>query len=307
MRRAIGIDLGGTKIAAAVIDESGQIQTEIKKPLPRTTEEALSTLIEIPERLFDDTIDAIGVGAPGLVKWPEGFFEYGPNVPFAQVPLVGLIQDHFQCHATVDNDANVAAYAEAKLGAAKSAEEAVVVTLGTGVGGAIISRGEIFHGTSFAGEIGHMQLDPQGPLCSCGRKGCFEALASGRALDRRAAEIVKNNPSGALAMEAKGVPPRGDMLTRCAEAGDADCIEAMCEAGRWLGIGLSNLAAILDPEIFVVGGGVSAAGPTLFDSARAVLKGSYGSEYRKSRPSLVRARFGNDAGVIGAGLLALHH
>jgi len=204
----------------------------------------------------------------------------------------------------VDNDANLAALAEARRGAGSGERMVLFIGLGTGIGGGLVVAGRVERGRGFLGEVGHMVVDPAGPRCACGRRGCWEALVSGTALGRAAGELASADRSGLLARLAAGTVPRGEHLVAAAGAGDRAAGEALAAAGAWLGRGLANLVAVLDPDVIVVGGAAAGAGEALLGPARAKMAETVeGGRHR--RPTPVRpARFGAGAGLVGAALAA---
>lgn len=302
---ALGIDLGGTKIAAGMVDEEGLVGEPVEIPTPRDPAALSRAPLELVEGLVDGEVAAVGLGAAGLVRWPEGVLVWGPNVTGKAIPFRTLLEDGLGLPAWVDNDANVAGLAEARLGAGRGCRHMLMVTLGTGIGGALVIDGEIYRGASFAGEIGHMVVKPGGPACSCGGQGCWEAMASGSALDRLAMRVVDEDPDGLVMELAARRPPDGEHVTAAAARGDSFARSLVDELAEWVGLGLANLIAMLDPETIVIGGGVVTAGDLLLDPARqAVSRQLMGAEHRPETP-IVPARYGAEAGMIGAGLLAL--
>lgn len=301
---AVGIDMGGTKVAAGRVLKDGSLVDRTEVPCPSTAEDLERALIELARSRRTDATRAVGVGAAGLVRHGTGEFVYGPNVPIRNVPIARRIADALGLPTSVDNDANVAALAEQRIGAARGAANALVVTLGTGIGGGVIAQNQIYRGAGFAGEVGHMIVDVNGPLCSCGHHGCWEACASGRVITEAAKEIVRRSPASALARRAGSGPVTGQLLTELAFEGDEACVGVLRDVGRWVGIGLANLICLFDPEVIVIGGGVCSAGDLVLEPIREVLRNAYGARHREG-PALVTATLGNDAGIIGAGLMAM--
>lgn len=304
MAATIGIDLGGTKMTAGVVDGAGDLLERVSVPRPRDPEEMATAPVELARRLLREGIVAVGLGVAGLVDWPAGVLVWGPNVVGEKIPYRQLLEEGLGLPAAVDNDANAAALAEARSGAGRSHRTVLMVTLGTGIGGGIVVAGQVFRGTSFAGEIGHMVVDVGGPDCTCGQRGCWETFASGRRLDQMARDEVARDPSGEIARLAAGSIPTGRHLTDAAVAGDDRAAALLADLGVWLGIGMANLIAVLDPDVIVVGGGVSRAGDVVLDPARqSVAAAVEGSAYRSPTP-IRAALFGEDATVIGAGMMA---
>lgn len=300
----LGIDLGGTKMALALVDAEGRMAEFSSMPRPATGAAMELGPVEAAERIITPQVRAVGIGAAGLVRASDGVLAWGPNVMGREVRFREIFQAELGLPAVVDNDANMAALAETRIGAAVGYRHVLMITLGTGIGGGWIINGAPYHGRSFAGEIGHMIVDVGGPLCTCGQRGCWETFASGRRLDQMARDLVAARPSGLTAKLADDRPPLGGHLTQAAIEGDPDAKDALSEMAGWLGMGIAGLVAALDPEIVVVGGGVSEAGDLLLADTRAAFaRALEGADHRDPTP-IVRASLGENAGVIGAGLRA---
>ena len=300
----LGIDLGGTKMALAHVDATGVITEFISMPRPATAGAMDIIAVEAAASMLTRRVKAIGIGAAGLVKSDEGVLVWGPNVEGREVRFREVFEEELGVPTVVDNDANLSGLAEFRLGAARGYRHVCVITLGTGIGGSWIINGEPYRGRSFAGEIGHMAVDVGGPRCTCGQRGCWETFASGRRLDQMARDLAAANPDGLVAKLADGVTPMGPHLTRAAMEGDSDAAESLAEMAWWLGLGIAGLVAAFDPEVVVIGGGVSRAGEIFLDETRRAFKGSLeGADHREPTP-IVCAALGEDAGVIGAGLYA---
>lgn len=303
--KSIGIDLGGTKMSAGLIDGSGSVLEKITVGRPFDQAAMEQHPLELAARLMRPGVAAIGLGAAGMVSWPEGRLAWGPNVAGCDIPFKELLENRFGLPVVVDNDANLAAWAESRIGSARRYHYVLLITLGTGIGGGIVIGGEIYRGRSFAGEVGHMVVDVGGPRCTCGQRGCWEVFASGRRLDQIARDVVASDPTGLTALLAGSELAHGTHLTEAAIQGDPTAGRSIAEMGNWLGIGLASLVAVLDPEVIVVGGGAARAGDILLqptrDSMMAVLEGS---EFRQPT-AVVAAALGEEAGIIGAGLAAL--
>lgn len=290
-------------MSAGRVWSDGSIEHRILVERPKTSEAMAVAPFELAEQLLDDRVGAIGIGVAGLVS-SDGTLVWGPNVEGEQVPFGDLMRQRFDVPVFVDNDANVAALAEARIGASQGYEHSVMITLGTGIGGGLILNGEIFRGGSFAGEIGHIIVDAGGPQCTCGQNGCWETFASGRRLDQMARDIAARQPHGAVAGLADGGLPTGAHLTSAAVAGDVVARRHLVEMAGWLGLGIANLIAILDLEVIVIGGGASAAGELLLAPTRIAMNNKLeGAAHRPEIPIVV-ARLGADAGLIGAALAA---
>ena len=306
----IGADVGGTKVAALAVDvTSGAIAGRRVVPTPASDAEAtVATIADSVSAVLREHPEAVavGVGASGLAD-REGVLRFSPNVAWRDLPLAARIERAVGRPTVVENDASAAAWGEFRFGAGRGAGEVLVVTVGTGIGGGIIVGGELLRGTNgFAAEIGHVIVEPGGPRCGCGNLGCWEQMASGRAIDRLGREAAGGDPSGAIARAAGGDPSAvtGGAVTEAALAGDEAALAILAEVGRRLGEGIAGLINILDPELVVVGGGAMAAGDLLLEPARAACAGA--TEGRGHRPNvpLVAASLGTDAGAVGAADLA---
>jgi glucokinase len=302
---SIGIDIGGTSIKAVRLGVDGFIDQDAEVPNTGTSGELIGQVADLVTSLRGPGTGSVGVGMAGLVRWPEGVFLWGPHVRGENLAIRQQLLELLGLPVVVDNDANCAALAELRRGAAKGSTNAVVITLGTGIGAGIIAGGAVYRGESFAGEAGHMTMVPDGGSCECGRRGCWETLVSGRRFGEAARSLVRADPHGILATIASGAEPNGSFLGIAAAAGDVGARDAVIEAGRWLGRGIANLVAILDPEIIVVGGAAVAVGELLIDTAREeAVRSVEGSSHRQPIRIEV-ARCGPRAGAIGAGLLAM--
>lgn len=312
LRRAIGLDIGGTKIAGGVVDASGAVSTEIVEPTPEDSDGPAVTevLLDVVARLraeHDDVV-AIGVGAAGIVEWPAGRIVWAPNNAYRDWAVREQLEAATGLPAVIDNDANVAALAEARLGA-QHYRDLVLVTVGTGIGGGLVLGGQIYRGPTGRGaELGHIVLNPDGPLCGCGNHGCFEAYASGTALTRMGREAAADDPDGLLArLGAEQGEVTGQTVTAAAAQGDAVAEALFGRLGRWLGVGIASLANIFELEAVAVGGGLVDTGDLLLEPARiAAREFAYAPKARPAVP-IVAATHRNDAGMIGAALLALEH
>jgi glucokinase len=299
---SVGIDVGGTFLKAVVMSD-GSLVAEHSAVVPESG--VLDFVAGVAARLLGEHhAEALGVGVAGLVRWPEGEFVWGPHVSGRGVAYRAELAARLGVPVVVDNDANLAAYAEATAGAGARFEHVLMLTFGTGIGAGMVFGGEIYRGRSFAGEMGHMTIQPDGLLCACGRRGCWETLVSGQRLDRLAADLVSQAPDGTIARLARGSLAGGAHLSAAAESGDPAARAILAEAGEWLGRGVANLIAVLDPDVVVVGGAVAQAGRWLLDPARtAIASHLTGSAHREPAP-LLEARFGRLAGSVGAALLA---
>jgi len=309
--QAVGIDIGGTKIAAGVVAEDGTILDRTRVPTPPDDEAAtLAALLSVVDELRgrNPRVEAIGLGAAGLVEWPGGHARWAPHNTYGRLELRRLLHERTGLPTTVDNDANAAAWAEARFGAGAGGGDLVLVTVGTGVGGGLVLDGRLYHGEhGFAGELGHLIVDPDGDLCACGNHGCLEAMASGSTLGRLGQEAAAADPGGrlaALAAEAGGLVT-GEVVFAAATEGDKAALALFERIGHWLGVGIASLVTIFDPDLVVVGGGVAATGELLLAPARASFERYVHARAHRDLPPVVPTRLGPDAGLVGAATLAL--
>jgi len=267
-------------------------------------EEALA--LAVADVAAGRAITAVGVAAAGFVDAAGERVMFAPHLPWRDEEVRRRLEERFGSPVALDNDANCAARAELAGGAAAGASEAVVVTMGTGIGGAVVVGGQVVRGRNgMAGEFGHTQVVPDGHPCECGHRGCWEQYSSGNALVRLARARIGHEPT--LLDELCGGDPsrlKGPMITQAAGDGDLVARQAFASVGDWLGVGLANLVAVLDPEVVVIGGGVSAAGDRLLEPARAALRRALVGAGHRVVPPVVRARYGPEAGAVGAVFLA---
>ncbi|WP_411285263.1 ROK family glucokinase [Lapillicoccus sp.] len=313
---AIGIDIGGTKVAGGVVDEHGRVLTRARRDTPHRSMSpgvVESTIVEVVDELLDavgrDRITAVGIGAAGFVAADRATVVFAPHLSWRHEPLRENLQRRVRVPITVDNDANAAAWAEWKFGAAQGESHVMMVNLGTGIGGGIVIDGQVQRGRfGIAGEFGHMQVVPNGLRCECGNRGCWEQYASGNALVREARSLIAaNSPMATDLLSSVGGDAAnltGPLITAAAQTGDQTSIELLAEIGHWLGVGIANLAAAFDPGTFVIGGGVSAAGPLLIDPARDMFRRQLTGRGYRPEATIVAAQLGNEAGLIGAADLA---
>jgi glucokinase len=308
-RQAVGIDIGGTKIAAMRISPGGEIRASTVVPSPATDQEAALPAIEAAAAsVLDDGVVAIGVGMAGLVDVRSGVLLYTPNLVWRNLPLEGRLAERFGLPVIVENDATAAAWAESRVGASQGCDDSLFVGVGTGIGGGIVAGGRLVRGAhGLAGEIGHVIVEPGGPVCGCGNQGCWEQVASGLAIARAGRRAVTDEPGSAVARLAGGDPHRatGELVTVAAQEGDEVAVAILAEVARRLGEGVAGLVNVFDPDVVVIGGGVGEAGDLLFSPLReAYVATVEGADVRPEVP-IVPAQLGNDAGAIGAALLAL--
>jgi glucokinase len=299
----IGIDIGGSKVLAVRVDD-GRVVDRYQGRTPKSGEAPTVAALDAARRVWSDDVSAVGVGIAGLVRWPEGSFAWGPHVPATDIPVRSELEAELGVPVVVDNDANATAWCEMQLGTGVGYRHALVVTLGTGIGGAVVIDGEIFRGGSFAGEWGHMQYDPGGTLCDCGKRGCWETVASGPALVRLAKEVMALNPDSSFAYRLADVEITGEAITAAADSGDEVARGLVAQVGAEFGRGVASLVAIFDPDVVIVGGGLGSVGESLVGPARRVVADAlHGGAYRLPPPILVAAR-GSDAGAEGAARMA---
>ncbi len=302
-RHAIGIDVGGTKVLGVVTDESGTVLDEHRVLNGRGADGVQQAIDSVYETLAARTsaVVAVGVGIAGLVDF-DGRMRYGPNLPDV---LVLPVREHMEAltalPVSVDNDANSAGFGELQFGAARGARDALLVTLGTGIGGAIIADGAIYRGANgFAAEIGHFTLDRSGPMCACGERGHWEAMASGTALGRMGADLVATGRGDAIAAEAGSGPVTGVHVGAAAHAGDAEAREVLAAFADNVALGLAALSNILDPALILIGGGLVELGALLFGPLDVAFRRHLEGAEHRSPITVGPAALGERAGAIGA-------
>ncbi|MBC9732143.1 ROK family protein [Nocardioides marmotae] len=305
----IGVDVGGTKVLAAEVDADGTVRRTARRATPgRRVDAALveQALTEaVAEVAGGRPVDGVGLAAAGFVDAARERVVFAPHLPWQGDDVRRRLAERWGTTVALDNDANCAALAESALGAAVGVEDFLLVTMGTGIGGAVVLGGRVRRGRNgMAGEFGHTQVVPDGRPCECGGAGCWEQYASGNALVRHARSRLGQEPT-VLEGLCGGDPDAlvGPMVTEAAAGGDAVALAAFASVGDWLGVGIANLVASFDPPLVVVGGGVSAAGDLLLEPARRALARSLVGAPHRSLPPVVRARFGPEAGVVGGALL----
>ncbi|MFF2276069.1 ROK family glucokinase [Agromyces sp. NPDC058126] len=305
---AIGIDIGGTKIAGAVVDELGGIVRSDRVPTPadpRLLEDAVVAMIE--GLRGGDEIGAVGVAAAGFVDAAQSTLYYAPNIDWRNEPLRAKLEARVGGTVVVDNDANAAGWAEFRFGAGRLVSDMVMLTIGTGVGGAIVAGDRLFRGGFGAGaELGHLRVVPDGLACGCGQRGCIEQYGSGRALLRMAGEIADAGGIGQALARARAEHGEldGAIVGGLIEAGDPGAVAALRQLGHWLGAASASLSAVLDPQRFVFGGGVAIAGELLLEPIREAYLEHLPARGYHPEPDFVVAELQNDAGVVGAADLA---
>ena len=310
----VGVDVGGTKVLAGVVEPGGAVHhltrgtTPGRLATPEAVEETLAAVVT--RAAAGRPLAAVGVAAAGFVDASGSRVMFAPHLPWRGEDVRARLSSRIGAPVRLDNDATCAAHAEASYGAGRpvdgAASSMVLVTLGTGIGGAFVVDGQVWRGASgMAGEFGHMQVVPDGAPCECGRRGCWEQYSSGNALVRDARSRLGVEPT-MLSELCNGDPDRltGPMVTAAAADGDLVARAAFTRIGEWLGVGLANLVAALDPALIVVGGGVSEAGDRLLEPAREALSRSLVGAGHRAVPPVVRAALGAEAGLIGAAAMA---
>jgi glucokinase len=302
---AAGIDVGGSKCLGVVVGPDAEVVREARAPTPRGPQALLRTLGALVGEL--GPVTRLGVGAPGLVT-RDGVLRAAPNLPGVfELPLREDLEARLGCDVVVENDATCAAHAEWTIGSAVGATDMVLVTMGTGIGGGFVLGGELQRGAhGFATEPGHMIVDPHGPRCVCGQRGCWERYASGSGLAALAREAATGGQLRAVVVLAGGDPEavRGEHVQTAARSGDPEALAVMDRFAWWLALGLANLTNLLDPEVIVLGGGVIASLDLVLHPAQRHLADLlYATEHRVL-PRLVPAALGERAGAVGAALLA---
>ncbi len=313
MNAAIGVDIGGTKIAAAVIDESGAILARDRRPSPADDpDQIVETVAAMVTFLVGEhPVTGVGLACAGFMDHKAGAVRFAPNVAWRDMAIGPEVARRVDLPVVVENDANAAAWGEFVFGPARDIDDMVFITVGTGLGGGIVTDGRLLHGAfGIAGEIGHIRLVPDGHRCGCGNRGCWEAYGSGTALVREARELVASGSPMAkaltLACEGKVKKLTGPQVTQAAVHGDQASIELLADIGRWLGEGAADVAAILDPQMFVIGGGLADAGDLLMEPAVKAFRRNLTGRGHRPEATFELATLGQDAGVIGMGALALH-
>ncbi len=313
---AVGLDLGGTKVLGVVVDAAaaGGPLIEEKVATPRGAEAVVDTLADLGAQLRDRAAGelgrpatALGVGAPGLVD-RGGTLHLAPNLPgVVDIGFAAVLEERLGLPVAVENDATCAAWGEHERGASRGHDHSLLITLGTGIGAGITVKGEVLRGANgFAGEPGHMVIDPDGLMCPCGRRGCWERYASGSGLGQLAREAAHAGRADAALALAGGDPEdvRGEHLTTAAAGGDGQAKEVLARFGWWVALGIANLVNLLDSDIVVIGGGLVSAGDLILEPTRTSYRELVlGADHRPTVP-IVPALLGGHAGAIGAALLA---
>lgn len=314
MQTIIGVDIGGTLLRAALFDtqlsmlERAQQETRASEGIDAVLERLYETITQVlPEDM--DSLLGIGIATPGPLDAKQGVVLQTPNLPFLETPLQGLVHERFRVPVYVGNDADLAGLAEYMMGAGQGASTLVYMTISTGVGGGIIIDNKPLIGGGLAGEIGHMVIDPHGPLCGCGHPGHLEAFSSGTGIARNARRRLEAGEPSMLRDMCGGQVERvtAREVGEAAQKGDALALEVVTEAGHYLGAAIASLMSLLNPDIFVLGGGVTKIGDLLFDPLhKAVQTYALHERYWRNTP-IVLAKLGEDVGLVGGAALVHSH
>ncbi|OIJ24681.1 ROK family glucokinase [Nocardioides luteus] len=306
-----GVDVGGTKILGGVVDHDGNIIEDHRVESPAKSPEAIeAAIVEVVQELkTKHPIECVGIGAAGYIDKGRSTVLFAPNIAWRDVPLKERLEKVLELPVVIENDANAAAWGEFEYGAGAEVDNMMLVTVGTGVGGGLVLEGDLYRGAFGVGaEIGHMRVVPNGHLCGCGNRGCWEQYASGSALVRNVRAAARGG--SLLAREvldrAEGDLDKikGPLITEAARDGDAFAIEALTDLGIWLGEGIASIAAVLDPAVVAIGGGVAEADDLLLGPARRAFLAQLTGRGHRPMLDIRKATLGNEAGLIGAADLA---
>ena len=309
---SIGIDVGGTKVLGGVVDDHGKVVATARKDTPRQGGNSLTIAIaDIAKELLDQfSVETVGVSAAGFVSSDRKTMLATPNIAdWNGVNLDAELSELIGLRVVIENDANAAAWGEAKFGAGRNQDHMMMLTVGTGIGGGIVVNGSLYRGAfGIAAEFGHLRVVPEGHLCGCGARGCFEQYASGNALLRHAREAINASPEIARNLLSRGdgtvAGLTGQAITEAARAGDPVALAAFNTTGQWLGAGIASLSVLLDPSCVVIGGGVIDAGDILLAPTRESLQRNMPFAGKHPYPQIIAAQLGNEAGLVGVADLA---
>ncbi len=311
MTYTVGVDVGGTKIAAGLVDEHGHLIARERTESPATDPgEIVRTIGKLVRSLAQDhDIEAVGVSAAGFVDKKRATVVFAPNLAWRDEPLKERLQEELDLPVVVENDANAAAWGEFTFGAGEDVEDLLMLTIGTGVGGGVVIDGELVRGGfGFGGEVGHIQMVPGGVKCGCGNLGCLESYGSGSALVRMTREHAVEDPERAATLLARAggdvAGISGPLITEAAQAGDQFSIDRLAELGDWIGQGVATLTAVLDPNVVVIGGGVSEAGDLLLHPIRVSFANHVTARGHRPMLEVRQAQLGNAGGMVGVADLA---
>lgn len=310
MGLTIGVDIGGTKVAAGVVDEDGNILETSRVPTPQTAEGVVDGIEKaVREASAEYAVDAVGIGAPGYVDDKRATVLFTPNLSWRHEPLKDRVEQRIGLPVVIENDANAAAWGEYRFGAGQGHDDVVCITLGTGLGGGIVIGGRLHRGRfGVAAEFGHIRMVPDGLLCGCGNQGCWEQYASGSALVRYARQRAAATPENAevLLGLGDGTPEgvHGKHVSEAARQGDPVAVDSFRELARWAGAGLADLASLFDPSAFIVGGGVSDEGELVLEPIRKSYRRWLVGGHWRPQAQVLAAQLGSKAGLVGAADLA---
>lgn len=313
MRYSLGIDIGGTNVTASVADENARLLNKyrVKTKRERSAEEIIADIVTLARETIDETglasaeIGYVGVGCPGTCNCETGIVEYSNNLRWSGVPLRDILSEKLSKPVFLENDANCAAYGEYIAGRAKNANNAVILTLGTGLGAGVIINGEIYRGSNYAGaEIGHTVICADGAACTCGRRGCFEAYASATALVRMTEEAMDRHRDSLMhKVSWQEGRVTGRTCFNAARLGDVYGKEVAQRYINYLAIGIVNVINVFQPDILCIGGGVCNEGDNLLLPLKKQISGEIYSRNSKKNTEIAMCSLGNDAGIIGAAML----
>lgn len=318
MKYYVGIDLGGTNIVAGVVDENYNIihKASVKTNRPRPEKEIADDMAKVAlqaiaeANLTIDDVEWIGIGTPGIANSKDGIIEYSCNLGFDNTPMVKYIQEHINKPVYVENDANAAAYGEYVAGAGKGHNSLVCITLGTGVGGGVVTDGKILTGFNYAGaELGHTVIEVDGVQCSCGRKGCFEAYSSATGLIRMTKEAMEKDKNSSMwdLVRERNNKVSARISYDAMRLGDKSATEVVDKFTKYLAVGLTNVINIFQPEVLCIGGGVCNEGDALLNPVKEIVAKEVYTRNSPKNTEIVIAKLGNDAGIIGAAFLGRTH
>ena len=307
--QAIGIDVGGTKTAAVRIAADGAVLARQTRPTPADDEDAiLEGMVATARAVLADEVVAIGISAAGMVEAGTGILRFAPNLAWRDASLVERIHEPLGVPTLAENDNTAAVWGEFRVGAGRGFRYLLHIGVGTGIGGGLVLGGQLYRGAhGFAAEVGHVVVEPGGPLCGCGNHGCWEQVASGRAIMRDGRAAVTRHEHSAIAELAGGDPDKvsGELVTGAAQAGDPTARGILTEVGHRLGEGIAGLVNVLDVEAVTIGGGASEAGNLLLEPARKAFRMTLMAPERRPEVPLLQAALGSDASAVGAAILAL--
>ena len=312
MSYSIGVDVGGTKVLGGVVDVDGKVLAHARRDTPRQGgAELTQTIADVARELMEEfTVESVGISAAGFVSSDRKTMLASPNIAgWNGVDLDRELSALIGLSVVIENDANAAAWGEARFGAGRGEDHLMLLTIGTGIGGGVVVNGELYRGAfGVAAEFGHMRVVPEGHLCGCGARGCFEQYASGHALLRHAREAINASPEVARNLLSLGdgtvAGMTGKHITDAAREGDAVALAAFNTTAQWLGAGIASLSVVLDPACVIIGGGVIEAGEILLTPTRAAVERYMPFAGKHPTPKIIAAQLGNEAGLVGVADLA---